>query len=263
MSAIARRLSSAVLPTATLIAFFAAWEIICRAFDISPIIVPPPSSVATMLWLQLTQGTLLANLFVTLQEALFGFALAAFFGIGLGSIVSEINWARRAILPYLIALQTVPKIAVAPLLVLWFGFGITSKVVIAAMVAVFPVLINTIQGLGDTDPNRVDMLRSVCASRWQVFRMAKFPSALPYIFAGLDAAIVLSLLGAVVGEFIGAQAGLGNFIMIANYRMDIATVFAVLVLLGVVGFTLHALLVAVQHRVVFWTGAGPRPDERS
>lgn len=241
-----------LLAPLSLILIIALWEIVIRTGNVSPLIMAPPSAIAEALWIELTQGTLLANLLITLQETAAGFLIAAILGIGLGSLISEIDWVRRVVLPYLIALQTVPKIAIAPLLVLWFGFGMTSKIIIAAMVAIFPILVNTIEGLGGTDRNRIDMVVAACGSRWQVFRIVKLPSALPFIFAGLNAGIVLALLGAVVGEFIGAHAGVGNLIMTANFRMDIATMFAVLVVLGVVGFGLHLILAALQRRVVFW-----------
>ena len=129
----------------------------------------------------------------------------------------------------------------------------TSKVIVAVTVAFFPIIVNTIEGLQNTDHQRVDMIRAMGAGRLETFRRVKLPSALPYIFAGLDAAIVLSLLGAVVGEFMGSRAGLGNQILIFNSVLDIASSFAVLILLSIVGFLLHLLLVAVQKRVVFWT----------
>lgn len=238
-----------------LVALVWGWEVACRTLHISPLIFPAPSAIVQTLWELARSGILARNFVVTLQETLTGFGLAAFFGIFLGGLISEFSLARRTILPYLVALQTVPKIAIAPLLVLWFGFGITSKVIIAAAIAIFPILINTIEGLGATEPARIDMLRSVCGSRWQVFRMVKVPSALPFIFAGLDSAIILSLLGAIVGEFIGAQAGLGNLIISANAKMDAAAVFAILVVLGVTGFTLHFVLVQIQRRIVFWSGS--------
>ncbi|MGH3359178.1 MAG: ABC transporter permease [Nocardioidaceae bacterium] len=242
---------SAVL--ATFVVVVGGWEAIVRLRDVSEIVLPPPSLVASKLYDGLVHGTFLENLRYTMTETVLGFAIAAALGIVLGALVSEIRWIRRAVYPYIVAFQTVPKIALAPLLVIWFGFGMTSKVIVAVTVAFFPVIVNTIEGLQNTDAQRIDMIRAMGAGRFEVFRRVKLPSALPYIFAGLDAAIVLSLLGAVVGEFMGARAGLGNQILVFNAVLDIGGSFAVLVLLSVIGYLLHLVLVAVQRRVVFWT----------
>jgi NitT/TauT family transport system permease protein len=159
---------------------------------------------------------------------------------------------EQTIYPYVVALQTLPKIAIAPLIIVWFGFGISSKVVIAAMVGFFPVLVNVIVGLKTIDQSKLDLMRSLNATRWQTFRLVKFPNALPFVFAGLDIAIVFSVLGAIVGEFVGAQRGLGNLILQFNFSLDIAGVFAVLILLSVMGVALHLIMQAIQRRVIFW-----------
>jgi NitT/TauT family transport system permease protein len=145
-----------------------------------------------------------------------------------------------------------PKIAIAPLIIVWFGFGIGSKVVIAATVAFFPVLVNVIVGLKTIDQSKLDLMRSLDATRWQTFRMVKLPNALPFVFAGLDVAVVFSVLGAIVGEFVGAQQGLGNLILQFNFSLDIAGVFAVLILLSVLGVALHLIMQALQKRLIFW-----------
>ncbi|WP_436698432.1 ABC transporter permease [Nocardioides sp. BYT-33-1] len=238
---------------ATFVLVVGAWEAIVRIWDVSEIVLPPPSMIAQSLYDGLVHGTFLANLRYTLTETVLGFLIAAVLGIGLGALVSEVRWIRRAIYPYIVAFQTVPKIALAPLLVIWFGFGMTSKVIVAVTVAFFPIIVNTIEGLQNTEQQRVDMIRAMGAGRVETFRRVKLPSALPYIFAGLDAAIVLSLLGAVVGEFMGARAGLGNQILTFNAVLDISGSFAVLVLLSLIGYLLHLILVLVQRRVVFWT----------
>lgn len=245
-------LKSRAIVLLTFVVFVAAWEIAVRITGVQAFVVPAPEKVLVAMYELFNDGTLLRNLWVTLEETLSGFAIASFCGVALGALISEFGWIRRAIYPYVVALQTVPKIAIAPILVVWFGFGLTSKVVIAATVAIFPILVNTIEGLAGTDENRIDMLRSLGARRGQTFWMIKLPSALPFIFAGLGSGIVLSLLGAVVGEFVGARAGLGNLILTQNSRLETASVFATLVVLAVIGITLNAILSAVQARVVFW-----------
>lgn len=256
-----RRLSwiDLITPSAFVISV-AAWEFICEFWNVSVLIVPPPSQILVALWKEAVHGTLLYNLGITLFETGVGFVVASILGIGLGAIIAEVEWFKKAVYPYLIAFQTVPKIAVAPLLVLWFGFGLTSKIVIAVTIAVFPILINTIEGVWGTDRDRIDMVRALRGTRWQVFWVVKFPSALPFVFAGLNVGIVFSLLGAVVGEFIGAQAGVGNLLIAANFRMDIATVFAVLVALGVTGYTLHLVMAVAQRKIVFWSSGSSSRD---
>ena len=152
-------------------------------------------------------GLYLANFWVTLYEALMGFVIAAVSGIMLGAVIAQFRVVERTFYPYLVALQTLPKIAIAPLVIVWFGFGISSKVIIAATVAFFPVLVNVIVGLKTIDPAKLDLMRSLRASRWQTFRLVTFPNALPFVFAGLDIAIVFSVLGRHRGRIRGGAAG--------------------------------------------------------
>jgi NitT/TauT family transport system permease protein len=234
------------------VAFVACWEWAVRAWELPPFLVPAPSAVAAALAAGLASQLYLAHFWVTLSEALAGFLIAAVAGIVTGAVIAQFRLVEQTLYPYLVALQTLPKIAIAPLIIVWFGFGITSKIVIAAMVSFFPVLVNVIVGLKTVDKGKLDLMRSLNASRWQTFRMVKLPNALPFVFAGLDVAIVFSVLGAIVGEFVGAQRGLGNLILQFNFTLDIAAVFAVLILLSVLGVSLHLLMQALQRRLVFW-----------
>ena len=159
---------------------------------------------------------------------------------------------ERIFYPYVVAFQTVPKVAIAPIIVIWFGYGAASKVVITATIAFFPLLANTIMGLRAAPQDQVDMMVSYTASRWQVFRMVRLMQALPYIFVGLDVAIVLSVIGAIVGEFVGAKAGLGYLILQKNFNFDMAGTFAILIILSLIGVGLHALIGMAQRRIVFW-----------
>jgi NitT/TauT family transport system permease protein len=137
-------------------------------------------------------------------------------------------------------------------MVVWFGFGMTSKVVVVALVSLFPVLVNVIAGLRAVDQDRLDLLGALSASRWQVFRYLRFPNALPFIFAGLNTAIVFSVIGAIVGEFVGANKGVGFLILQANYQLDIAGAFSLFVVLSIMGVCLHAVLRWSERRLVFW-----------
>jgi NitT/TauT family transport system permease protein len=233
------------------------WETVVHVFAVPSFIAPAPSAVVASLRGGLASHLYLEHFWVTLGEALLGFLIAAVTGIALGAFIAQFRIVERTLYPYLVALQTLPKIAVAPLVVVWFGFGLSSKIVIAATVAFFPVLVNVIVGLKTIDAGKLDLMRSLNATRWQTFRLVKLPNALPFVFAGLDIAIVFSVLGAIVGEFVGAQRGLGNLIMQFNVSLDIAGVFAVLVLLSVMGVVLHLTMQAIQRRVIFWS----EPDE--
>lgn len=234
-----------------------SWEWAVRAWSIPPYLVPAPSTVGGALVRGVRSGLYLSNFCVTLSEALLGFVIAGVAGIMLGAVIAQFRVVEQTFYPYLVALQTLPKIAIAPLIIVWFGFGISSKIIVAATVAFFPVLVNVIVGLKTIDPAKLDLMRSLRASRWQTFRLVTFPNALPFVFAGLDIAIVFSVLGAIVGEFVGAQSGLGNLILQFNFSLDIAGVFAVLILLSVMGVALHLIMQAVQKRVIFWA----EPDE--
>ena len=239
------------------VVFIGSWEWVVRAWNIPEFLVPAPSTVAGALWRGLRSGLYVANFSVTLSEALLGFLIAAVAGIAMGAVIAQFRVLEQTFYPYLVALQTLPKIAIAPLIIVWFGFGISSKIIVAATVAFFPVLVNVIVGLKTIDPAKLDLMRSLRASRWQTFRLVTFPNALPFVFAGLDIAVVFSVLGAIVGEFVGAQKGLGNLILQFNFSLDIAGVFAVLILLSVMGVALHLAMQAVQKRLIFWA----EPDE--
>jgi NitT/TauT family transport system permease protein len=237
---------------AVFIAFVLVWEWIVRAWKVQAFIVPPPSAIWKALLGGLSSRLFLEHFWITFYETLLGFVIAAVAGIVFGAVIAQFQLIEKTFYPYLVALQTLPKIAVAPLIIVWFGFGISSKVVIAAMVAFFPVLVNVIVGLKTVDQSKLDLMRSLNASRWQTFRLVKFPNALPFVFAGLDIAIVFSVLGAIVGEFVGAQKGLGNLILQYNFSLDIAGVFAVLILLSVLGVALHLVMQVLQKKLIFW-----------
>lgn len=246
-----------VLIPAVFVLFVGLWEWVVRQWDVPAFIAPAPSAVARSLVAGIRSGVYLDHAWVTLGEALAGFAIAAVAGIAIGAGIAQFRIVERTVYPYLVALQTLPKIAIAPLIIVWAGFGLSSKVIIAALVSFFPVLVNVIVGLKTIDQAKLELMHSLRASRWQIFRLVTFPNALPFVFAGLDIAVVFSVLGAIVGEFVGAQRGLGNLILQFNVTLDIAGVFAVLILLAVLGIALHLAMQAVERRVIFWA----QPEE--
>jgi NitT/TauT family transport system permease protein len=233
-----------LLSATTFCIFVAGWEAAVWAFGIPKIILPPPSAIAVAFWQSLATGELGWHLSVTLYEIIVGFVVGSAGGLVLGFVIALSPLMERIFYPYVVAFQTVPKVAIAPIIVIWFGYGAASKVVITATIAFFPLLANTIMGLRATPQDQVDMMVSYTASRWQVFRMVRLMQALPYIFVGLDVAIVLSV--------IGAKAGLGYLILQKNFNFDMAGTFAILIILSLIGVGLHVVISLAQRRIVFW-----------
>ncbi|HSV46466.1 MAG TPA: ABC transporter permease [Ramlibacter sp.] len=243
-----------------LVTLLGSWEAAVRLFKMPKHLVPPVSDIAVALWRGLATGPMAKDGFwyhggVTLAEILLGFVIGSGVGLAIGIVVSQMPRLEALVEPYVAALQSVPKVAVAPIIVVWLGFGISSKVVIICLLTFFPVLVTSIAGFKAVDPDRIDLLRSLSATRWQIFRKAKFPSALPYVFAGLNMAAAFSVVGAVVGEFVGAQAGLGVLILQMEAQADTGGSFAVCVVLSVIGIALTSLLRRVQRRVLHWMPA--------
>jgi len=236
-----------------------AWEALIRLAEVPPYVAPAPAAIWRSLVNGIGSGLFLSNALVTLTEALLGFAGAAVLAIALGSAIAQSRFVERVLYPYLIAIQTTPKVAIAPLFIIWFGFGITSKIIMAGIVSFFPILVNVITGLRSTDSQKIELMRSLRASRWQTFTMVKLPSAMPMIFAGLHIAVIFSILGAIVGEFVGSKKGLGNLILQMNFNLDTAGVFAALVCLSSMGITLHLIMHWLQRRVLFWADQNQIP----
>jgi NitT/TauT family transport system permease protein len=238
------------LVSAILVVLF--WQWYTQKFDVSPAIFPTPLQVWQSLWINLKDGTFVGDLAVTMREVLLGFVVGSVVGFSLALVISEFRPVRTIVYPYVIGLQSVPKTALAPMFLIWFGFGIESKVALVVSTVFFPVLINTLSGIERTDPDQLDLLRAYCGKRWRIFLRVKLPTALPALFAGLELAIVLAIIAAVVAEFLGAVGGLGYRILTYNTNLDMAGEFAALAVLSLTGFLLHALVRMVGQRVVFW-----------
>lgn len=234
------------------VALVAYWEFHVRVFEVEALLLPPPSQIAVSFWKGMTSGLFLSHFGITIFRALTGFAIATIFGIALGALISQFKFIEKTVYPWVVALQTVPKIAIAPLILVWCGYGSLSKIVTATLIAFFPVLVNTIIGLRSCEQGKLDLMRSLKASRWLTFRMVELPNALPFIFAGLSVAAVFSILGALVGEFVGSRDGIGFLILDANYQLNIPRVFALLILLGLYGIGCHLLLQFAHRKLVFW-----------
>lgn len=264
LSVLRARISSAWLPAAVFVILIAIWESVARLALVDPMVLPAPSDIAANFVDGFRSGIYTKNLQITLIQAFSGFALACVLGVGIGSIASFSERFSRALQPILIAVEATPKIALAPLIIVWFGYGIGSKIVLAGAIAFFPVFISTAAGLRAAEPGRLDVLRALGAGRFQLFRLVALPSAVPHIFAGINVAVVLALLGTIVGEFMGAKEGLGTLILYANGNLDTARVFSILLVLAATGLVLHWIIGAIRRRLLFWdasraeayTGAG-------
>jgi NitT/TauT family transport system permease protein len=233
-------------------ALIGLWELAVVVFDWPAYLVPAPSQVARALYTGIESGLYSAHLHVTVSETLLGFALGCALAFASGSVIALSRTVEYYLHPLVVMFQSVPKVALVPLILTWFGIGITSKVVSAALVAFFPLMVNTIVGLRSADEDRINLMRSLAATRGQIFWMLQLPNAMPYIFAGLEIAMIFALIGAIVAEFVGAQSGLGMLMQSMNFTMDVAGQFSVLLILSVLGLLLNTLVNQVRRRVLFW-----------
>lgn len=246
------RVTDALTSPVFAVLLIAYWEFHVRFFEVDALLLPPPSKIAVSFWNGIASGLFLSHFGITIYRALSGFLIAMVGGIALGALITQFKFIEKTVYPWVVALQTVPKIAIAPLILVWCGYGSLSKIVTATLVAFFPVLVNTIIGLRSCEQGKLDLMRSLKAGRWLTFRMVQLPNALPFIFAGLSVAVVFSILGALVGEFVGSKDGIGFLILDANYQLNIPRVFALLILLAAYGISCHLLLRFAHRKLVFW-----------
>jgi NitT/TauT family transport system permease protein len=235
-----------------LVATLAVWEAFVRVFDMPAYILPTPSAIFMALYRGITNGLYVEHIWITLLETLLGFLLGAVVAFTLGVGIGLSRRVEYFLYPFIVMIQSMPKVALAPLIIVWFGLGLTSKVINAALVAFFPLMINTIAGLRSADEDRLNLMKSLAATRGQIFWMLQLPNAMPYVFAGLEVAMIFALTGSIVAEFVGAQSGLGMLIQSMNFTMDVAGQFSVLFILSVVGLLLNSLVAFARRRVLFW-----------
>ena len=245
------RLAGRVLPPLLFsLVVLGAWQAYTELADVNPLLLPSPSAVATSV---VDNAALFArNAVVTLQEILLGFILGAAAGIGLAVALTYSRLAERSVYPWLVASQMIPIVAVAPILVVWFGFTIVPKVVVVALVCFFPVVVNTIDGLKAVDPEMVRLMRTLGMSRPRIMRSVRVPSALPYLFSGLKVAMALAVIGAVFGEWVGSSEGLGYLMLALNNQLATTQLFAAVLVLSLMGITLFFLVGLVERLVIPW-----------
>lgn len=230
----------------------ALWEGITRFLGIPEIVLPAPSAVALALLKSILSPNFLFHLGVTLWEVAAGFVVGATVGIAAGVLIGASPRAEQLLYPYIVAFQALPKVSVAPIIMIWFGYGLSSKIVLTATMSFFPLLANTIAGMRATPPEYRDLFQGITASKWQTFWKLNLPLALPFIFVGLDLSLLLSVTGAIVGEFVGSRAGLGYLILQRNFSLDMSGNFAILVILAGVGLLLHFAVKTLEKRALFW-----------
>jgi len=247
-----RRIRGLSLPLGFLVVLLLAWQFAPSLLSVPSYILPELSAVLTALTDPDALPRYLYNAGYTLFEAGVGLAIGASAGVVIGILLAEIKVLYNTFYPYIVAIQSIPKVALAPLFVIWFGFGIESKVVVVVLLTFFPVLVNTINGMRSVDPEQIDLFRVNGATVWQTRRKLMLPASLPYIFTGLEIAVVMAMLGAIVAEFVGAQNGLGVLILQAQFQMQTAAVFALLIILSTIGISLNLLVRLVRRKVVFW-----------
>lgn len=232
-----------------LIGVLAFWEVAVRITGTSALVLPGPLRVLDSLWSNLSSGFFLVHMATTMAEILLGFAAGTLLGVTLGALLFHWPVAERVVRPYIVASQALPKLALAPIFVLWFGFDLTPKVLITTLIVFFPVFESILAGLASPGRAERDLFRALKAGRWQTFCRLRLPSALPYLFAGLRVAAILSVVGAVVSEYVGANRGLGALIIAAQGTLDTPLMFAVFVLLTVIGLLMYGA-VAFAERLV-------------
>ena len=252
-----RRAFAILAPMALVAALIGAWQIaadtgaLADLLDLQPFFVPAPSEIATALWED--RELLLDNAWVTLQEVLLGFAIALALGVLLAAALHLSPLLRRAVYPLAVGSQTIPILVVAPIFVIWFGFGIGPKVAIVALICFFPIVVNTLDGLSSTSSESRKLMRSLGASPARSFAAFELPAALPYLFSGAKIAVAVAVIGAVFGEWAGSDSGLGHLILLDNAQVgNVDRLFASVVLLSVMAMALFAALTAIERLALPW-----------
>jgi ABC-type nitrate/sulfonate/bicarbonate transport system permease component len=232
----------------------ARWDWISGALSIEDFLVPAPSDIAESLWRD--RSLLADDAWVTVREVVLGFLIALAAGLAFAIVLHLSETLRRAFYPLLVASQTIPPVAIAPILVVWFGFGIAPKLFLVALICFFPITVNTLDGLRSVDPQLITMMRTLGAARIQILGRVELPSALPFLFSGARIAIAVAVIAAVFAEWAGADSGLGHQILIASSQLLTARMFAAIVVLSAIAIFLFALVTIVERLVVTWDNRG-------
>jgi NitT/TauT family transport system permease protein len=244
-----------------LVCVIVGWKLVIAVFDISPFVLPQPEEVVGGMVEVIQAQGFMTHLWVTLTETLVGFGIALVLGVGMGAVLGRIAWLERALRPLIVASQVVPKVALVPLFIVWFGFGMTSKIVIVVILAFFPIMLNTLLGVRSVDPGHRDVMRGLNAGKWVTFWRLDYHSTMPYVFAGMEIGIVFAIIGAVVGEYLGGNQGLGTLIVTSLNSLNAEQLFAVITILTLIGFALYLAVVALKRVFIPWHESVSAADE--
>jgi NitT/TauT family transport system permease protein len=247
---VTRRNRLALAPWVFTLGFFLLWELACRVFGISSFILPAPSTILLAIWEYRTQ--LAFHALHTLWMTLAGFALAVAFGLALGVALGASRVVNAGIYPLLVGFNSIPKVAVVPILVFWFGVGWLPPVLTAFLISFFPIVVNVATGIATVEPETEDVLRALGASRWDIIAKVGVPRAMPYFFGSLKVAITLAYVGSVIGEQNASNVGIGNLITRASAAFEVPLVWAALVVLAVMGVAMYAATVWIERRMTGW-----------
>ena len=231
--------------------FTVLWELSVWLFSVSEFLLPAPSKVATTLVLRI--GPLLEHSLVTFRETVYGFLMGLVLGVVSAILIVYSRLLQNLLYPLILVAQIVPKVAIAPLLLVWVGYGEISKVLIAFLVSWFPIIVTTVSGMRMVQPEMLDLVKSLQATDWQAFTKVRLPNALPHFFGGLKIAITLAVIGAIIGEFVGGNTGLGYLVMVSNYEVNTPFMFAALIVLSVLGLVLYGVLVLLELWLIPWS----------
>jgi len=246
-----RRLWQNAAPVAAILAVaIVGWELAVSIWDVRDVILPAPSQIASTVWEE--RSLLASDMLVTLKEVALGFTLGLTAGVTLACLIVYSRVLERALYPLAVGSQTIPVFAIAPLLVIWFGFGVWPKVIVAALIVFFPITVNMVEGLRSAEPEAISLLRSLSASRWTIFRMVQIPASLPYLLAGTQVGVAYSVIGAVIGEWVGATEGIGARMLSANSLLQTDLVFAAIAVLSIVTLTLFVLVNVLGRLLMPW-----------
>lgn len=234
------------------IAILVIWKVAVMVLKTPTHILPPPEAILFRFIKLIETSVLQKSVLATFEEILYGFSSGAALGILFGYILAKLPVLEKALSPYILIMQTAPKISLAPLLVLWFGLGILSKVVLIALVTLFPVMINMILGVRSTEKNYYDLMKVLKAKGWQVMVKLELMNALPYLMTGLRVGLVLSITAAVIGEMMGSKAGLGFLLILGNEMYDITLLLTVIVVISLLSFFLDIAMKKLQEKLLFW-----------
>ena len=228
------------------------WQFYVVVFEVSPFILPPPLAVWHATVELLSEPKTYSHIAITVYETVAGFLIAVVIGIVFGGLLGKIRWLERTLNPLIVGLQVMPKVALIPLFIVWFGFGPTSKVVLAAVISFFPIMTNTILGMKSVETGHRDVMLALNASRWQTFKEVELQKALPFILTGMEVGIVLATIGAIVGEYLGGSQGLGYMAVATLNAFDVTSMFGVIFLLTILGLVLYFFVVMLRRFVTPW-----------